>query len=434
MKTLSRTATAAILALPLLALPISPVFAQQSSVENTPEDDKGNWYQIHLAVFGHRSETGEYEEVWRNKLQLKYPENLIRLKNRERYLADLCGLTPTPTTDSNTGSNRLLDILERVDSGEGYIQEMPQTVDAASLDPACKEVRPDLFPPDEEEIANTNAAAVVASAESLLSEDGATINEKETPAVQLTPYVLADNISDDEFSTLVRKLSGAYRYRVLFSGSWPQALEARKQAAALLIEGGDAVGQHHELEGYIRVGLERYLHIDTDLWLSKFSEQRPTLRRDSYETAGNDYSAARQTPTRSPYQESPVNSAPRRLSEFPALPIPFPVNDRQAVGRNLRAGNDFDTHNSDDPASGTENIRSDEDRSQPFRPSSNLDVLAADDSSYFVDRTVVMRQNRRMRSGEVHYLDHPMFGVLIKITPIVKSSTEDSPSNDVSQR
>lgn len=440
MKTLSRTATAAILAFPLLALPAAPVLAQQSRAEDTPEDARGNWYQVHLAVFGHRSETGEYEEVWRNKLQLKYPQNLIRLKSRERYLADLCGLTPNPANDSGTGKNRLLDILERVDSGEGYnpedVQEAQQPVDAASLDPACKGVRPDLFPPDDDEIANTNAAAVVASAESLLSEDGIAANKKGTPAAELTPYVLGDNISDEEFSALVKKLSGAYRYRLLFSGSWPQALQARKQAAALLIEGGDAVGQHHELEGYIRIGLERYLHIDTDLWLSKFSEQRPAPRRSDYEAAGNDYSAARQTTARSTYQGSSYpdadTSARRRLSEFPALPIPFPVNDRHAAAPDLSA--DSDTPSEDDPDTRTENTHSDEDRNQPFRPSSNLDVLSADDSSYFVDRTVVMRQNRRMRSGEVHYLDHPMFGVLIKITPIAAESDDDSPSNDVSQR
>lgn len=41
--------------------------------------------------------------------------------------------------------------------------------------------------------------------------------------------------------------------------------------------------------------------------------------------------------------------------------------------------------------------------------------LARDDSSgqrYYVD----MRQSRRMRSGELHYIDHPLFGMVIKIT------------------
>ena len=28
-----------------------------------------------------------------------------------------------------------------------------------------------------------------------------------------------------------------------------------------------------------------------------------------------------------------------------------------------------------------------------------------------------MQQSRRMRSGELHYLDHPVFGLAIKVTP-----------------
>lgn len=422
MNTLSRLATAA-----ALSLILQQGHAQQNRADDKAEAGAGNWYHIHLAVFGHRSESAEYEEVWRNKLQLKYPNHLVRLKTRERYLADLCGLNPAaqPAGDSAAGGNRLLDILERVDSGEGYrpedIQKVQTAFSAGTLDSACKEVRPDLFPPDKNEIANTNAAAVVASAESLLSEEG---NRKKTrqPTADLRSYVLDKQISDEEFAGLVKKLSGAYRYRLLFSGSWPQALQSRKQAAALLIEGGDAVGQHHELEGYIRIGLERYLHIDTDLWLSTFSTQRRTANAYDHQSAGNDYSAARQTPTNT--NTYSANAAPQRLSEFPALPIPFPVNDPQAR-RSDAADRAMDASDS---------YSSESDRSAGFRPSSNLDLLSAEDSGYFVDRTVVMRQNRRMRSGEVHYLDHPMFGVLIKITPIAAPANADKPSNAVSQR
>lgn len=36
--------------------------------------------------------------------------------------------------------------------------------------------------------------------------------------------------------------------------------------------------------------------------------------------------------------------------------------------------------------------------------------------------TVDMRQSRRMRGGELHYLDHPLFGLLIKLTAVKKPS------------
>lgn len=40
----------------------------------------------------------------------------------------------------------------------------------------------------------------------------------------------------------------------------------------------------------------------------------------------------------------------------------------------------------------------------------------------FPTRTYVMRDHRRMRSGELHYVDHPMFGLLILCTPVERGS------------
>jgi hypothetical protein len=31
---------------------------------------------------------------------------------------------------------------------------------------------------------------------------------------------------------------------------------------------------------------------------------------------------------------------------------------------------------------------------------------------------VLLKQTRRMRSKEVNYIDHPMFGVVVKVTPL----------------
>ena len=40
---------------------------------------------------------------------------------------------------------------------------------------------------------------------------------------------------------------------------------------------------------------------------------------------------------------------------------------------------------------------------------------------------VVMKQHRRMRSGELHYLDNPALGVLVKITPIQAPAPQATP-------
>jgi hypothetical protein len=37
-----------------------------------------------------------------------------------------------------------------------------------------------------------------------------------------------------------------------------------------------------------------------------------------------------------------------------------------------------------------------------------------------------LREQRRMRSGELHYLDHPKFGVLARIDPV--QAPDESPA------
>ena len=38
--------------------------------------------------------------------------------------------------------------------------------------------------------------------------------------------------------------------------------------------------------------------------------------------------------------------------------------------------------------------------------------------------SMTLRETRRMRSGELHYLDHPRFGVLVRITPYEKPAAQ----------
>ena len=44
-----------------------------------------------------------------------------------------------------------------------------------------------------------------------------------------------------------------------------------------------------------------------------------------------------------------------------------------------------------------------------------LDEPEQVDSAFLVRQIVTLKQSRRMRSGEVHYLDHPRLGVLIQV-------------------
>ena len=48
-------------------------------------------------------------------------------------------------------------------------------------------------------------------------------------------------------------------------------------------------------------------------------------------------------------------------------------------------------------------------------PPWNSDYIGPQDS---VIRVVTLRQTRRMRSMETHYIDHPSIGILIRIEPV----------------
>ncbi len=37
---------------------------------------------------------------------------------------------------------------------------------------------------------------------------------------------------------------------------------------------------------------------------------------------------------------------------------------------------------------------------------------------YVATQTVVLQEQRRLRSGELHYFDHPLFGLLVLVTPV----------------
>jgi hypothetical protein len=47
-------------------------------------------------------------------------------------------------------------------------------------------------------------------------------------------------------------------------------------------------------------------------------------------------------------------------------------------------------------------------------------------NQYSVERTVNIKQRRRMRSNELHYIDHPLLGLLIKISPVELTKSEES--------
>jgi len=70
-------------------------------------------------------------------------------------------------------------------------------------------------------------------------------------------------------------LNRAPGYRILYHKAWRQPGFGIKDSPWILVQGGKTADNHHELEGSIRLVRNRYLHIQTDLWKTKFISPNP---------------------------------------------------------------------------------------------------------------------------------------------------------------
>lgn len=165
-------------------------------------------------------------------------------------------------------------------------------------------------------------------------------------------------------------------YRVLFHEAWRQPVLEQQRAPALLIHGGEQFGEHYELEGSITLSVARYLHLHTRLWHTEFE---PNFGQP-----------------RGTWPELP------RRPNNRALPDTDPdANQWQRPWDSSRSSAwdlSLNTH------------------------SSHQDFLQED---YLPSRIVALTQQRRMRSRELHYIDHPLFGMLIEITPYERPEKAD---------
>lgn len=287
----------------LLTCP-APLWAQTQTAQ--PAE---SWYQVELLVFSYESPDNAQQELWPRELGLHYPARIVALRTAGQ-------------------SEILLNNQATIDADQ---EPLPATD-------------------------NEPAVAPDPAAESTLSPLTVQLGEQ--------PFTLLDN-DQLSFSPFIGRLARQADIRPLFHGAWRQPISERSEAESILITGGDKFDEHYELEGSISLGLERYLHIKTDLWLSTF-----------------------------------VSNLGREKNPWPVLP-PRPVvssikNDTLAA----------------DPFSAATNQPGSAGHSRLFNPFHTLSG-----NRFAVDRTIALRQDRRMRSNELHYIDHPLLGLLVRITP-----------------
>ena len=153
-----------------------------------------------------------------------------------------------------------------------------------------------------------------------------------------------------------KKLDSSRQYKVLFHEAWNQPVPDRDNVIPIRIDAGERFGRQSELQGYIGLYVERYLHLSTDLQLIK------------YEKSSDPFSV---------------------------------ISDTSASLNNTQTLNSF---------GGLSLLNADS--------LTNSSITRKSDQFYISVRSSQLKESRRMRSKELHYLDNPLFGVIILITPI----------------
>lgn len=326
----------------LLALFLQPAFAEeidtniQANNQNIVISVDARWYQVNVLVFSQNTVIERDPEMWPS-----YP-------TIDRSVPPISLLDPPlPAMPDAVTDDLPLDAMADIDTPVYGLDETP--VDAAIL-----EVDSGLRPP--------------------------WVAFEKLPESQryLNPY--AERIARDR------------RFKILFHESWIQPIEAKSIARPISITGGHHSGLLDELSGLLKITISRYLHLDTQLYLTDIVES-----------------------------SDPFDLLTGQKYEF--VPLLFPNVLLEAA--------------SDSTAQSIPTIEVLEPINLAAFYSLNDDTEKPDyfniPATYAVAvNSVLMQETRRMRSKELHYIDNPKMGLLIYFTPFdISEEPEDSMADEV---
>lgn len=165
-------------------------------------------------------------------------------------------------------------------------------------------------------------------------------------------------------------------HRVLLHTAWLQSIGNIDNARNVYLEGGNRIEPFHELAGTLRFYRQQFVHVDTNLWLAKFTT--PNSQPALYQQQGTGITAANGT----------ARNGETATASWPLPPLPPQQSDSWGDENDASAAGSGD---------------------------GDINALLAKEIA--VERIVLMQQHRRLKQKELNYLDHPLFGALIVVTP-----------------
>lgn len=204
--------------------------------------------------------------------------------------------------------------------------------------------------------------------------DGTAAVEGSAPPGPVQPTLFATlDQGQRQLAGMAAAMQRSGRYRILFHEAWIQPVSSQTQALPIVLDRSGDGGAWPALQGTIKLYLSRYLYLDTNLWLNTQGEYLQGSWR------------------------------------MPAPPL-APVSSARETAVYKQAGQPGAT-------------ASTEPSLQPAV--ADTGITAASDEALGPDypfrHAVLLKQTRRLRSGEIVYVDHPLLGVLIRIGPIASA-------------
>jgi len=203
---------------------------------------------------------------------------------------------------------------------------------------------------------------------------------RETP----TPYLVLP-AQRREFSGSAARMQRSGRFTVLFHKAWVQPIGAAGKSLPIVIDESGDTGEWPRLQGSIRLYSSRYLYLETDLWLNTDGSYLPGQWRMDPPPLGPPSLVIEAPFTESPAPAETTASTPMSPGG-PAPLAPIVEPETAAAGDSMEAAAAA--------------------QAEPTAP------------VYPWRHAVLLQEKRRMRNAEVNYLDHPLFGAVIKVTPL----------------
>lgn len=358
-------------------------YAKQTSGSPWQPD---NWYQAEVVIFTHGS--AEHDETATQKHPLKYPQRWLRL------------------LDSDT----VIDIGQLADVFESGIDP-----DAAG---ALRRISIQSDRRQTTAAADSSAASIPGVPSPSAEIVGPSVAEKPTFELPYRRLKAADRSLNDTARALVRRPP----YEVIYHRAWRFPAELDSDDPWLIVEGGPAFQDRFQLEGSLRFYKSRFLHFESNLWLTDFSDDGqatpqitlPVLKRHP---RSQKRPIIDQTTDLAPLKHAPL--PPRELNIEAATQSP----DKQRNHTDTRVDTRGDTDGQDRPqmisALSTAAAIGDGELSfGPIQPATHLQPATesqAPTNVYAAKNVWTFNQSRRLHEAEVYYLDHPQMGIILTI-------------------